>query len=100
MMFAKVTYLGYYPRGGDLEIDNIKIMQLDWKCLRRPSIFPVGKTIQGEKPIFSNVFVVTENEKTVFFLANECGIAKYHIWCFSDKVVKKLREHKKLRFER
>lgn len=51
-------------------------------------------------PTFSHVFAVTENEKTVFFLVNEHGIGKYHIWFFSDKVVKKLREHKKLRIEK
>ena len=99
-MLAKAIYLGCYPLGGDLEIDGIKIMQFEWKCLRRPIILPFGKTIQGVSPIFSYIFVVTENEKTVFFLANECGIGKYHIWSFSDKVVKKLREHKKLRIEK
>ena len=99
-MLAKAIYLGCYPLGGDLEIDGIKIMQFEWKCLRRPIILPFGKTIQGVSPIFSYIFVVTENEKTVFFLANECGIGKYHIWSFSDKVVKKLREHKKLRIKK
>ena len=99
-MLAKAIYLGYYQLGGDLEIDGIKIMQFEWKCLRRPIILPFGKTIQGVRPIFSYIFVVTENEKTVFFLANECGIGKYHIWSFSDKVAKKLREHKKLRIEK
>ena len=96
-MLAKVTYLGYYPLGGDLEIDGIKIMQFEWKCLLRPIILPFGKTIQGASPTFSHIFAVNENEKTVFFLANECGIGKYHIWSFSDKVLKKLREHEKLR---
>ena len=99
-MLAKAIYLGYYPLGGDLEIDGIKIMQFEWKCLLRPIILPFGKTIQGVSPTFSHVFVVTEKEKTVFFLANESGIGKYHIWSFSDKVVKKLREHKKLRIEK
>ena len=96
-MLAKAIYLGYYQLGGDLQIDGIKIMQFEWKRLHRPIILPFGKTIQGVSPIFSHVFVVTENEKTVFFLANESGIGKYHIWSFSDKVVKKLHEHKKLR---
>ena len=99
-MFAKATYLGYHPLGGDLEIDGIKIMQCEWKCLHRPIILPFGKTIQGVSPTFSYAFVVKENEKTVFFLANESGIGKYHIWSFSDKVVKKLREYKKLRIKK
>ena len=99
-MLAKAIYLGYYPLGGDLEIDGVKIMQFKWNCLRRPTILSFGKTIQGASPISSYVFVVTENEKTVFFLANECGIGKYHIWSFSDKFVKKLREHKKIRIEK
>ena len=93
-MLAKAIYLGYYPLGGDLEIDGIKIMQFEWKRLLRPIILPFGKTIQGVSPTFSHVFAVTENEKTIFFLVNEHGIGKYHIWFFSDKVVKKLREHK------
>lgn len=99
-MLAKAIYLGYYPLGGDLEIDGVKIMQFEWKCLHRPTILPFGKTIRGASPTFSSVFVATENEKTVFFLANECGIGKYHIWSFSDKVVKKLREHKKQRIKK
>ena len=99
-MLAKAIYLGYYPLGGDLEIDGIKIMQFEWKNLYRPTILPFGKTVQGVSPIFSHIFVVTENEKAVFFLANECGIGKYHIWSFSDKVIKKLREYKKLRIKK
>ena len=99
-MFAKAIYLCYYPLGGDLEIDGIKIMQFEWKRLLRPIILPFGKTIQGVGPTFSHVFAVTENKKTVFFLVNEHGIGKCHIWSFSDKVVKKLREHKKLRIEK
>ena len=89
-MLAKATYLGYYPLGGDLEIDGIRIMQSEWKCLHRPIVLPFGKTIQGISPTFLHTFVVEKNEKTVFFLANECGIGKYHIWSFSGKVVKKL----------
>lgn len=99
-MLAKAIYLGCYPLGGDLEIDGVKIMQFKWNCLRRPTILSFGKTIQGVSPTSSYVFAVTEKEKTVFFLANECGIGKYHIWSFSDKVVKKIREYKKLRIEK
>ena len=99
-MLTKAIYLGYYPLGGDLEIDGIKIMQFEWKCLLRPIILPFGKTIQGANPTFSHIFAVTEKEKTVFFLANESGIGKYHIWSFSDKAVKKIREHEKLRIEK
>ena len=99
-MLAKAIYLDYYPLGGDLEIDGIKVMQFEWNCLLRPIILPFGKTIQGVSPTFSHVFAVTGKEKTVFFLANESGIGKYHIWSFSDIVVKKIREHKKLRIEK
>ena len=42
-MLAKAIYLGYYQLGGDLEIDGIKIMQFEWKCLRRPIILPFEK---------------------------------------------------------
>ena len=49
--------------------------------------------------MFSRVFVAIENDKAVFFVANECGIGKYHIWSFSDEVIRKLREHKKLRIK-
>jgi hypothetical protein len=89
-MFAKVNYLGYYPISGDLELDGIKIMQFDWNLLRRPIIFPFGKSAEGVSPAFSNAFVVEENEKAVFFLAKESGIGKYHIWSFSDKTAKKI----------
>lgn len=65
-MLAKAIYLGYYPLGGDLEIDGIKIMQFEWKRLLRPIILPFGKTIQGVSPTFSHVFAVTENEKNCF----------------------------------
>ena len=98
-MLAKAIYLGYYTLGGDLEIGGIKIMQFEWKCLLRPIILPFGKTIQGVSPTFSHVFAVTEKEKTVFFAANECGVGKYHIWSFSDKTIKRLREHKRLQIE-
>ena len=99
-MLAKAIYLGCYPLGGALEIDGIKIMQFEWKRLHRPIILSFGKTIQGVSPMFSHALGVTGNGKTVFFLANESGIGKYHIWSFSDKLVKKLREHKKLRIEK
>ena len=98
-MLTKAIYLGYYPLSGDLGIDGIKIMQLKWKCLLRPIKLPFGKTIQGVSHTFSHVFAVTEKEKTVFFVANECGGGKYHIWSFSDKTIKRLREHKRLRIE-
>ena len=98
-MLAKAIYLGYYPLGGDLEIDGIKVMQFEWKCLLRPIILPFGKTIQGVSPIFSHVFAVTEKEKTVFFAANECGVGKHHIRSFSYKTIKRLCEHKRLRIE-
>ncbi len=98
-MFAKVTYLGYHPLGGDLEIDNIKIMQLDWKRLRRPLVCAFGKSIQGGNPTFAYTFVAEGNEKSVFFLANEYEMGKYHIWFFSDKATKKLRDYKKIKTE-
>ena len=93
-MFAKAIYLGYHLLGGALEIDNIKIMQLDWNRLRRPIVWAFGKSIQGANPTFAYTFVAEENGKSVFFLANEYGIGKYHIWSFSDKAVKKLRAYK------
>lgn len=96
-MFAKATYLGYYPLGGDLEFDNIKIMQLDWKRLRRPFVWAFGKSIQGANPTFAYTFVAEENGKSVFFVANEYETGKYHIWSFSDKATKKLRDYKKIK---
>ena len=94
-MFVKAIYKGYHPLGGDLEIDGIKIMQHEWKELRRPLIFAFGKPVQGISPMFSDVFVAEENQKSVFFLANESGIGKYHIWCFSTKAVEKMNKYKK-----
>lgn len=92
-MFAKVTYLGYHCLGGDLEIDGVKIMQCEWKLLRKPIVFAFGQSCQGSSPTFSPTFIAEENRKMVFFLANESGIAKYHIWSFSDKAVEKLRSY-------
>ncbi len=62
-MFVKVIYKGYHPLGGDLEIGGIKIMQREWKKLRRPLIFAFGKSVQGVSPIFSDVFVAEESKK-------------------------------------
>ena len=98
-MFVKAVYLGYHPLGGDLEIDGIKIMQLKWKELRRPLVFAFGKSIKGTNPIFSYAFVAEENEKKVFFLAQECGIGKYHIWGFSTKTAEKLSNYKRIKIK-
>ena len=98
-MFVKAVYLGYHPLGGDLEIDGIKIMQLKWKELRRPLVFAFGKSIKGENPIFSYTFVAKENEKTVFFIANESEIGKYHIWGFSVKAAERLSNYKRIKMK-
>ena len=98
-MFVKAVYLGYHPLGGDLEIDGIKIMQLKWKELRRPIVFAFGKSIKGTNPIFSYAFVAEENEKKVFFLAQESEIGKYHIWGFSTKTAEKLSNYKRIKIK-
>ena len=98
-MFVKAVYLGYHPLGGNLEIGGIKVMKREWKKLRHPLIFSFGKSIQGVSPIFSDVFIAEENQKKVFFLANECGIGKYHIWGFSAKTAEKLSNYKRIKIK-
>ena len=66
-MLAKAIYLGCYPLGGDLEIDGIRIMQSEWKCLHRPIVLPFGKTIQGISPTFLHTFVVEKMKKRFSF---------------------------------
>ena len=46
-MLAKAIYLGYYPLGGDLEIDGIKIMQLNGSacCVQLSCL--LGKQYKG-----------------------------------------------------
>lgn len=95
-MLTKTIYSGCYPLGGDLEIDGIQVMQSAWKCLRRPTVLPFGKTIQGVNPMFSQAYVVEKNKKLIFFLASESSIGKYHIWVFPDITTEKLRSHKNL----
>ena len=89
-MFAKTVYLGYYPIGGDLEINGIKILQHEWKRLRKPIVFPFGKSYKGIYPFFCETFVVEADGKRAFFLAYEAEIGKYHIFGLSEKAERRL----------
>ena len=96
-MFTKTVYLGYYPLGGDLEINGIKVMQSQWKKLHKPVVLPFGKSCEGVNPFFCDTFVVEVNGKLAFFLASESEIGKYHIFGLSEKTNQKLFDYKKLK---
>ena len=55
-MFVKVNYLGFYPLGSDIEINNIKIMQLDWNEYKKPVLIYGKKNVIN--PFYSKLFYV------------------------------------------
>ncbi|MBE6531588.1 MAG: hypothetical protein E7679_05855 [Ruminococcaceae bacterium] len=99
-MFVKTVYLGCYPLGGDLKINGIKIMQSEWKKIRKPIVFPFGKRCEKVIPFFCETFVVMADGKRAFFLACESGIGKYHIFGLSEKANQKLCDYKRLKTQK
>lgn len=87
-MFVKVEYLGFYPMGSDVILQNIKIMQEPWNVYKYPTIC-VGKS-KEVSPLCGQVFYVTKGEQTVFFVAIEYGLSKYHVFTISGKTQKRL----------
>jgi len=87
-LFAKVKYFGFYPIGSDVCYNNVKIMQTSWEPYKYP-IFLFGKK-QIVCPFFGQVFYVTNNESTVFFVAIEYGYGHYHIFSINEHTQKKL----------
>ncbi|MDY2880113.1 MAG: hypothetical protein SOT34_04165 [Candidatus Borkfalkiaceae bacterium] len=93
-MIVKAKYFGFYPLGSDVDVNGVHIMQREWKIVSG-LVFVIGskKISDREKvSVFGReIYSVEETGKTVFFTAEEYGIGKYHVFLFSDKVNKKLR---------
>ena len=87
-MFVKVSYLGFYPLGSDIEINNIKIMQLDWNEYKKPVLIYGKKNVIN--PFYSQLFYVISKTNIAFFTAHEYGLGHYHIFSVSDKSSDKL----------
>ena len=87
-MFVKVSYLGFYPLGSDIEINNIKIMQLDWNEYKKPVLIYGKKNVIN--PFYSQLFYVISKTNIAFFTAYEYGLGHYHVFSVSDKSSDKL----------
>ena len=87
-MFVKVNYLGFYPLGSDIEINNIKIMQLDWNEYKKPVLIYGKKNVIN--PFYSQLFYVISKTNIAFFTAYEYGLGHYHVFSVSDKSSDKL----------
>ena len=87
-MFVKVSYLGFYPLGSDIEINNIKIMQLDWNEFKKPVLIYGKKNVIN--PFYSQLFYVVSKTNIAFFTAYEYGLGHFHIFSVSDKSCDKL----------
>ena len=93
-MIVKAKYFGFYPLGSDVDVNGVHIMQREWKIVSG-LVFVIGsKKISDREKVSvfgQKIYSVEETGKTVFFTAVEYGIGKYHVFLFSDKVNKKLR---------
>lgn len=89
-MFVKVNYLGLYPLGSDIEINNVKIMQYEWNIYRKP-IFLYGKN-NIINPFYLQLFYVVSKTDIAFFAAYENTLGHYHIFLVNDKYYDKLIE--------
>lgn len=87
-VFAKVTYLGFYPLGSDVIYNAVRIMQKNWTKYKH-FVIPIGKK-ETVTPFGGNVFYATEKDVTVFFVAIEYGYGKYHIFSINNKSQEKM----------
>ena len=90
-MFLKASYLGFYPLGSDIEINNIKIMQLEWNEYKKPVLIYGKKNVVN--PLYSQLFYVVSKTNIAFFTAYEYGLGHYHIFSISDKSYDKLSKN-------
>ena len=87
-MFVKVSYLGAYPLGADVELNGVKIMQSKWNEYRKP-VFIYGKK-SVVSPFFLQMFYITQEAKTIFFAADEYRLGHYHIFTVGESTNEKL----------
>lgn len=87
-MFVKVDYLGFYPLGSDIKINDIEIMKSKWNVYKKPSITYGKKNVAS--PFLQDLYYVVSKGKAIFFVAVEWGLGHYHIFTASEKHNKKL----------
>lgn len=87
-MLVKVEYLGFYPLGSDMELNNVPIMKADWNLYKKAA-FTYGKK-NAVSPFLEHLYYVKTNENTVFFVAVEYGLGHYHIFKTDEKTNQKL----------
>ena len=87
-MLVKVEYLGFYPLGSDMKLDNVSIMKSQWHLYNKVA-FTYGKK-RVVSPFFQQLFFVNSKESMVFFVAVEYGLGHYHIFKTGEKTNQKL----------
>ena len=87
-MLVKVEYCGFYPLGSDIELGRIPIMQREWNLYRKP-VVTYGKK-NTVSPFLEQVYYVTHENRTVFFVAMEYGLGHYHIFRVTPKANEKM----------
>ena len=87
-MFVKFNYLGFYPLGSDVKINDIEIMKSKWNVYKKPSITYGKKNIAS--PFLQDLYYVISKGKAVFFVAVEWGLGHYHIFTANEKQNKRL----------
>lgn len=87
-MFVKVSYLGAYPLGADVELNGVKIMQSEWNEYRK-AVIMYGKN-SVINPFFLQLFFVATETKIVFFAAHEYCLGHYHIFAVGERANEKL----------
>lgn len=90
-MFVKVKYFGYFPLGSDIKINNIEFMKSEWNVYKKHPIVYGKKYITS--PFLQELFYVTSNGNTVFFVAIEWGIGHYHIFTVNQRQNRRLSKH-------
>ena len=87
-MLVNVDYFGNYSLGSDITHNGIQFMKACWSEYRFPVII-VGRKRYVD-PFFCQLYYVTQNENTVFFVAFEHKLGHYYIFLVNDKSQKKL----------
>ena len=87
-MLVNVEYLGFYPLGADIELNNIPIMKAEWSLYKKAA-FTYGKK-NVVSPVLKDLYYVKWNEDAVFFVAIEYGLGHYHIFKAGEKIYRKL----------
>ncbi len=95
-MFIRAKYFGFYPLGSDVEIAGVHIMQCEWKVITKAPLCFGHKKIKNGKKVSAfgkTIFYAKENGKSIYFVAKEWGIGKYHIFLFNNKTNEKLKKN-------